>query len=326
MSHVEERRIARLRAIYAGANDGGASHAAGGIEVDVGDDAAVLSPSLGREVLSVDAHVEHVHFRRGWLSLRALGGRAAMAALSDLAAMGAEPRAILSSLALTDDVSDDELEALALGVREACDSVGARVIGGNLTRARELSIHTTVVGRMTEAPLRRDGAKVGDGVYVTGTVGAASIGLAALEAGLAEDPLLVPFVTRWRAPRARVSEGRRLVELASAAIDVSDGLALDLGRLAAASGVGIELAVADLPLEADHARAASLVGRDPAALALAGGEDYELAFTAPLSMALAGLATRIGRVVSGSGVLARDAAGRLIEASGFDHFARRVED
>lgn len=315
-AHVEEARIARLRQIFTRGD-------AQGIEVDVGDDAAVLAPSLGREVLSVDAHVEHVHFRRAWLSSRALGARAAMAALSDLAAMGAEPRVVLLSLALSEDVTDDELEALALGVRDACDETGARVVGGNLARASEISIHTTVIGRMKEAPLRREGAKVGEGVYVTGTLGAAALGLAALEAGRSEDPRLAPFVARWRHPRARISEGRRLIDLASAAIDVSDGLALDLSRLAEASGVGIDLDARDLPLEPDHAACAALVSRDPITLALTGGEDYELAFTAPLSTALAGLATRIGSVVARPGVVARDATGRPLEVAGFDHFARR---
>jgi thiamine-monophosphate kinase len=316
-AHVEEARIARLRAIFT-------TGSARGIEVDVGDDAAVLTPSLGRDVLSVDAHVEHVHFRRAWLSFRELGARASMAALSDLAAMGAEPRVVLLSLSLSDGVTDDELEALALGVRDACDETGARVVGGNLTRASEISLHTTVIGRMTEAPLRRAGAKVGDGVYVTGTLGGAALGLAALEAGRSEDPRLAPFVARWRRPRARISEGRRLIDLATAAIDVSDGLALDLSRLAKASGVGIDLDASELPVAPDHATCAALLSRDPIALALAGGEDYELAFTAPLSTALSGLATRIGSVVARPGVLATDAAGRPLEVAGFDHFAPRV--
>jgi thiamine-monophosphate kinase len=295
--------------------------------VDLGDDAAVLGPTLGREVLSVDAHVEGVHFRRAWLSLRELGARAAAAALSDLAAMGAEPRVVLSSLALPSGFSDDELDVLALGLRDACDEVGARVVGGNLTRASELSLHTTVVGRMTERPLERAGAQAGHGVYVTGTVGAAALGLAALEQGLLEEDsaLLTPFVARWRRPRPRVSEGRRLVELASAVIDVSDGVAIDLGRLAAASGVGIELDASELPYERGTSAAAARLGKDALASALFGGEDYELAFSAPATRSLAGLATRIGVVVPSPGVRVRLGDGRLVAADalgrGFDHFS-----
>jgi thiamine-monophosphate kinase len=322
--HVEEARIARLRALFTRPSAGARADV---IEVDVGDDAAVLGPSLGREVLSVDAHVEGVHFRRAWLSLHELGARAAAAALSDLAAMGAEPRVVLLSLALPSGLLDDELDVLGLGVRDACDDVGARVVGGNLTRASELSIHTTVVGRMSERPMRRIGAEPGHGVYLTGTVGAAALGLAVLERdALSRDPsMLAPFVSRWRRPRPRVSEGRRLVELASAAIDVSDGVAVDLGRLAAASGVGLELDASELPCERDHARAAALLDADPLALALFGGEDYELAFTAPVTRSLAGLATRVGVVVPTPGVRVRFADGRMVETDalgrGFDHFS-----
>jgi thiamine-monophosphate kinase len=321
---VEEARIARLRALFTRPSLGARADV---IEVDVGDDAAVLGPSLGREVLSVDAHVEGVHFRRAWLSLRELGARAAAAALSDLAAMGAEPRVVLLSLALPAAFSDDELDVLALGVRDACDEVGARVVGGNLTRASELSLHTTVVGRMSERPLRRAGAEPGHGVYVTGTVGAAALGLAVLEQEeLARDvALLTPFVARWRRPRPRISEGRRVVELASAAIDVSDGVAIDLGRLASASGVGIEIDASELPCERDGAQAAALLGKDPLALALFGGEDYELAFTAPATRSLAGLATRIGVVVPTPGVRVRLADGGTVATDalgrGFDHFS-----
>ncbi len=320
-AHVEEGRIARLRAIFSR----GVPRGALGLEVDIGDDAAVLAPALGREVLSVDAHVEGVHFRRAWLSLHELGARAATAALSDLAAMGAEPRAVLLSLALSDDVTDDQLDALAVGVREAADDVGARVVGGNLTRASEISLHTTVLGRMTEAPLRRVGAKVGDGVFVTGTLGAAALGLAALEAGRHAEPSFAPFVARWRRPHARITEGRRIALLATAAIDVSDGLVVDLERLAAASGVGVDLRVSELPFAPGHAASAASLGRDSVALALGGGEDYELAFTAPIGMAVSDLATRIGEVVGRPGVVVRDAAGGeiAVSRSGFDHFARR---
>lgn len=326
-AHVEEARIARLRALFTRPVPGG--RPADAIEVDVGDDAAVLGPSIGREVLSVDAHVEGVHFRREWLSLRELGARAVSAALSDLAAMGAEPRVVLSSLGLPSSFADDELDVLALGVRDACDNVGARVVGGNLTRAGELSLHTTVVGRMSEQPLRRSGAAPGHGVYLTGTVGAAALGLAVLRRGQAiggaDGALLGAFVARWRRPRPRISEGRRLLDVASASIDVSDGLAIDLSRLARASGVGIELEASELPLEREHARAAGLVGEDPIALALFGGEDYELAFTAPATRSLAGLATRIGVVVPTPGVRVRRTDGQLIASEalgrGFDHFS-----
>ncbi len=310
-------RIARLRALFAA----GRASASQGVEVDIGDDAAVLAPMLGHEVLSVDAVVEGVHFRREWLSLRELGARAVSAALSDLAAMGAEARVVLLSLALPPWVTDDGLDALALGVRDACDAAGARVVGGNLARAGELSIHTTVVGRTTEPPIRRRGAAPGHAVFVTGTVGEAALGLAALQAGRGEEPALRPFVERWRRPRPRLGEGRRLVDVASAGIDVSDGLAQDLGHIAEASGVGIRISASELPLGRGFVEACALLGADPVALALSGGEDYELAFTAPLSLVASELATPIGMVVDQPrGVTVLDARGRAMTVAGFDHF------
>jgi thiamine-monophosphate kinase len=311
----ERARVARLRAIFA------AGRGASGVEVDIGDDAAVLAPAMGHEVLSVDAHVEGVHFRRGWLSVREIGARAAAAALSDLAAMGAEARAVLLSLALPAWIDDEALDALAVGVRDAADEAGARVVGGNLARASELSLHTTVIGRMSATPLLRRGAMPGHGVFVTGTLGSAALGLAALGAGRADHPLLAPHVARWRRPRPRLVEGRRLAEVASAAIDVSDGLAGDLAHVAEASGVGILLDASELPFAPGFAASCAVLDRDPVALALSGGEDYELAFTAPISKVAGELATRIGVVLEGpGGVEVRDSAGRRVAAGGFDHF------
>lgn len=310
-------RIARLQALF----DAGVR--AEGVEVAIGDDAAVLAPTLAKTVWSVDAHVETVHFERAWLSLREIGWRAVTAALSDLAAMGAEPHAILWSVAVPSYVDDDGLDALALGARDAADVARARVVGGNLTRASELALHTTVGGRTMESPLLRRGARPGDAVYVTGTVGAAALGLRSLSLGDGR-PELTPFVARWRRPQARLVEGRRLVGLASAAIDVSDGLAQDLGHIATASGVQIRIDAAALPFEASFVSACRLLEVDPLSLALFGGEDYEVAFTAPLSVDASRVATCIGRVVAGEGVrLVRD-DGREEELSsvgGFDHFA-----
>jgi thiamine-monophosphate kinase len=160
-------------------------------------------------------------------------------------------------------------------------------------------------------------------VYVTGTLGGAACGLAALEAGRAEEPALRPFVARWRRPRARIVEGLRIAELASAGLDVSDGLARDLGHLARASGCAIQLDAAAVPCEPGLAAASASLGRDPLALALAGGEDYELVFTAPVSRGARQLATPIGAVVDGPpSVRVLDAAGQPVAlGAGFDHFA-----
>jgi len=272
-------------------------------------------------VLSVDAHVEGVHFRRAWVSHREIGARAAAAALSDLAAMGSQPRVVLLSLALPPGLSDSDLEDLALGVRDACDEAGARVVGGNLSRACELSIHTTVIGSLEGPLLTRAGARAGDAVFVTGTVGAAALGLAALEAGRGSEPRLARVAARWKRPAPRLPEGLALRELARALLDVSDGLVVDLDRIARASGVALRLDASTLPLAPGFAEACAALGREPLALALGGGEDYELAFTASPSDGPAQLATAIGVVVDGPpGVFVSGDEGQAIDVGGFDHF------
>ncbi|MCB9597951.1 MAG: thiamine-phosphate kinase [Sandaracinaceae bacterium] len=266
----------------------------GRVTTSIGDDAAVLADGT---VISVDASVEGAHFRREWLSLPQVGFRGTVAALSDLAAMGASPVAVLSSVVAPET---SEVQALMDGVGEAAHLYGAPVIGGNVARANHLALHTTVIGR-TRAPWTRAGARVGDAVYVTGTVGAAALGWRALEAG--RD--LAPFIARWRRPRARFDLAPFLAP--TACIDVSDGVALDLARLCHASGVAARIELARLPVEAGFAEACATMGLDPDALAIGGGEDYELLFTMPASLDPS-VATRVGEIVEGEAVhvLGRD--------------------
>lgn len=276
------------------------------VRIGIGDDAAVLVPTRHGDALSVDANVEGVHFRRSLLSDREIGFRATVAALSDLAAMGATPRALLSALVVPEALDDEALFELVDGIAEAADAYGAHVVGGNLTTGGELSITTTVVGHAPPSPLTRAGARAGDALFVTGTLGGAALGLALLEAGRREPAMIV---ARYMRPSARVHEGARLVGVATAAIDVSDGLLLDLERLCEASGVGATLRAAAIPREPGLDTHAPPVGRDALTLALTGGDDYELLFTAPPTVALSIAATRIGEVVAAPGV-------RLLDASG----------
>ncbi len=318
----ERGRVARIQALLA---DHGRQ-----VELGVGDDAAVLAPTLAHTVLSVDAQVENVHFKRGWLTLRELGARAVNSAMSDLAAMGAEGHAILLSVATPSWLDDDGFDALMLGARDAADRCQTPIVGGNLTRAGELSLHTTVIGKSAAtgdhrgAVVRRTGAQIGHAVFVTGTLGAAALGLHALENGLEMLPAFRPFVQRWRAPHARMSECRRLGEFASSAIDISDGLVADAGQLAEASGVGLHIHAASLPWSDGFVEACALAKRDPIELACTGGEDYEVFFTAPLSETPSRIATCIGVVVDGKGVRVMDASGIPIAflRKGFDHFER----
>jgi len=267
-----------------------------GALVGIGDDAAVLAGCDRGLVLSVDAQVQGVHFRPELLGWRDVGFRSLVAALSDLAAMGAEPRAALLALVLPDAFPDEQLYSLIDGVAEASDSYGSPVVGGNLSRGGELSITTTVMGEAPNGVLTRSGAIPGDLVLVTGTVGDAALGLARLQAGLG--PGAERYVERWRRPITRLQEGRRLLGLATAAIDLSDGLLLDLERVCEASGVGALIEADALPLGEGFRRLAGELGLDPIRLALSGGEQYELLFTASPETGARELGTSIGRVVS----------------------------
>ncbi len=298
-----------------------------GVTLGIGDDAAVLAPLTGGVVLTVDASIEGVHFRRGWAPLRVIARRAVHAAVSDLAAMGAGARATLVALALPADLDDADFLALVDGTADAARETGAALVGGNLTRASEIGITTTAVGEAGARVLTRGGGRPGDAVYVTGVVGAAALGLAHLLGDRAHEPAAEPFVARWSAPVARLREGRALVEAgATACVDVSDGLAQDLGHLCRASGLAARLEAARLPMLAGQRERARALGLDAVTLALTGGEDYELVFTGPASAALDAVGTRIGALVPGppGGVHTHDAAGVAIDvvARGFTHFRR----
>lgn len=314
----ELARVELLRAIL-GAPTGR------GVLLGIGDDAAVLGPVDQPLVWTIDAAVEGVHFRRDLLSLEDLGWRATMACASDLAAMGARPLGLLAGLTLPAWCTDADLTALARGQRAAAESLGTWVLGGNLARGNELSISTTALGA-AERPFRRDGARPGDALFLAGPVGLAAAGLRLLERGgaIASDAEAVA-VAAWRRPTARLDAGLSARVYASAAIDVSDGLARDLAHVARASGV---LAVLDPTtlLDATLVEVARALGVDPLELALHGGEDYALVVAAPPSARLPGFA-RIGGCehadVALGCVALVDARGdrRAVAPRGFDHFA-----
>jgi thiamine-monophosphate kinase len=293
------------------------------VTVGIGDDAAVLAAPAAPLVWTVDAAVEGVHFRRDLLTLDDLGYRATMAAASDLAAMGAAPLGLLAALVLPAWVSDADLEALAGGQRRAAEELGTAVIGGNLARGSELSITTTALGT-AERPLTRAGALPGDGLWMAGPVGLAAAGLLALEQGGPPPNEAAIAVSAWRRPRARLAAGfHAALAGARAAIDVSDGLARDVGHLARASGVRAVLDAGRIVGPELRAAAAAL-GRDPLPLALHGGEDYALVVALPPGETLDGFA-RIGTVeLAGEGPLlalrGEDGSLAALDARGFDHF------
>ena len=293
------------------------------VRVGPGDDAAVIE---GGWVISTDLSVEDVHFRRAWLSDEEIGYRAGAAAISDLAAMAATPVALLLSLAAPRGGAVDA-EAVHSGVRSAANSVGASVIGGDVSRSPGPLILDVVVLGCTAWPVLRDGAKPGGDVWVTGALGASAAAVYAWEAG--EEPS-AELRAAYAAPTPRVVEARCLVEqeVVDALIDLSDGLVGDLGHVAAASGVQITIETRRVPT----ARAAimALGEEDALQAALRGGEDFELAFVTDPGVVDTdyftdryGLVlTRIGRVSEGEGVWLEDGAGtvRRAEEGGFDHW------
>jgi thiamine-monophosphate kinase len=285
--------------------------------VGIGDDAALLAVPTGeRLVVSTDASVEGVHFRRDWLTPREIGARATAAALSDLAAMAAAPLGLLLALGVPREWRGD-LGQLARGVGEMASSVECPIVGGNVTRASELSLTFTVLGS-TARPLSRDGVRAGDVMFVTGVLGGPG---AALDAFLHGTQPRAEHRARFAAPRPRIAEARWLAERgARAAIDISDGLVADAGHLASASDVRLELELAQLPCVAGvTAEAAS-----------ASGEEYELLVSfAPEVLPDArefrerfGLAlTRVGQATRGSGAALIGPGGRVDRPRGHDHLS-----
>ena len=257
-----------------------------GLTLGMGDDAALLEPPAdGQLVWTCDMLISGRHFLPEWMSPREVGTRAAEVNLSDIAAMGAEPHAALISLGLPPAMHYGALEGIYTGLHAAFSRHGAVIAGGNIARAEDLILDISVLGSVAAGrALRRSGAAVGDVVFVTGEPGRAAAALTAFRARerIAPD-LLARLRPAYVAPSARIAVGRYLGEnqLASAALDQSDGLVGDLVHLCEESGVGVLLDFAHLPMGADLCELGNLLAIDPHAWVLGASDDYELLFTAP---------------------------------------------
>ena len=300
------------------------------VVLGIGDDAALLQPRRGMElVVSTDMLVEGTHFFSN-AEPRLLGGKTLAVNLSDMAAMGATPRWATLSAALP-KVNSVWIKKFAKGFFEIADEFGVELIGGDTTRG-PLTLCVQIIGEVPQnSALRRDGAKVGDDVWVSGTLGDAALGLAHYHSKIKLDAKSLSFcASRLNTPTPRITLGKSLRAIAHSAIDISDGFLADLNHILECSGVAAEIQLAKLPQSAAMQRYAETAVAQQARLS--GGDDYELCFTAaPESQkTISALArklnlplTRIGVIKSGKGLKLIDETGKIMKLPklGYDHFA-----
>ena len=300
------------------------------VVVGAGDDGAVYRLPHGMdEVISTDTMVEGIHFTKETMAPEDVGWKLCIANFSDMAAMGAEPREFVVAASLPADLSVDWISRCYDGIRAACAAYGVNLLGGDVTGSRQGVVLTgTVVGVVPkDGAVRRSGARVGDVIFLSDTVGDAAAGLAAILAG---DEVLFPeIVRRHRRPTAEVETARILREAGAHALnDVTDGVASEANEIAAASGVNLILAADAIPVSSETEKAAKRYGTTALSYALSGGEDYALLGTMAAEnfetvRDAAGLVA-IGRVAEGSGQVFLQEKNdlRLLEKNGYNHFRK----
>ena len=312
------------------------------VVLGIGDDAAVLETVRGRpDVVTTDSLVEGIHFKLEWTPARALGRKAVLVNLSDLAAMGATPRAILLSLCLPSALPLAAFDDLIEGVAAEASAAKCSLVGGNITASPgPLVINVTAIGSAhPRRVLRRSGGKPGDELYVTGTIGAAAAGLEMLLGSPADrvGEHAAACLDRYYIPPSRVSCGRTVAgdRAASACLDLSDGLGDAVRQMAGASGTGASIDAKALPVD-EAARAWwTSTGADAISKAVTGGEDYELLFAVPpkrrrafaRALAKAGQVpfTRVGALTTAKKCVMATGESELELPSGFQHFIVKVQ-
>jgi thiamine-monophosphate kinase len=284
--------------------------------VGSGDDAAVVAAPDGRVVASTDMLIENRHFRRDWSTANDIGHKAAARNFADIVAMGAVPTALLIGFAMPGELALDWVDGLMAGLREECGEVGAAIVGGDVTAADVITLGITALGDLQgRDPVTLDGAKPGDVIAVCGKVGWAAAGFAVLGRGFRSP---VQVVTAHRRPEPPYAEGPRAAQLgATAMTDISDGLVADLGHIAEASGVRIDLRADLLAVPAKLREVGAALNVDPQVWLFTGGDDYALAASFPKRTVLPEAWTVIGVVSDGEGVRVD---GRRWPAGGHEHF------
>jgi thiamine-monophosphate kinase len=330
MDRSEDQLVAAIRKVLSGD--------APGVILGPGDDAAIVEPGRHHAILTTDLLLEGVHFEIEDSSPHDLGHRALVVNVSDVAAMGGSPRFALAAVGLSPDVEAAWVMELYGGMRRAADEYAMAVVGGDTNRSDRTVIAVSVYGEVSKGKaVSRSGARRGDRLVVTGSLGASAGGLRIARDPQARAALSTEWgrdlLSRHERPHARVGEGQTLAQAGAAAMmDLSDGLALDLDRLCRESEVGARLWLDKVPVASGLAELGELVPLDPLDLALHGGEDFELLAALPpeavgsardkLGERFGTGLTEVGEVTEG-GLMAVDEQGeRPLEPRGWDHFAQ----
>lgn len=304
-----------------------------GIIKSIGDDTAVVSPLKNQLLLyTCDSQVEGVHFLPEFSSAFQIGKKAGASAISDIAAMGGRPLHLLVSLHVGSKTSERFIKDIYNGIDSACKKYNVSIVGGNTSKSNELTIDIFVIGEADEKHvLYRHGAKPGDKICVTGTLGDAAAGLFALKNGLKK---YTKLIDRQTTPAARISEGQIIVKLkkATSMIDISDGLSNDLLHICRQSSAGARIFLEKLPISEELKSFCKATKKDPYQFALNGGEDYELLFTVEKECADTVIkkvekqtgtkVTIIGEIAAKRNItLERNSRKTLLKPHGWDHFS-----
>ncbi len=309
MSESEAGLIAQLRDLF---------HTSfqTGVEIGIGDDAAVVLASNKKLVATVDMAVEDIHFKREWSTPFQIGAKLTTANLADIFAMGATPKYLLVAAAITEVNNSQMVSELAKGIRSVADKFEVAVIGGDLSRAEKMSLSITALGEISEKPITRSGAKVGDIVYVSALPGLSAAGLAILTRGLDRPRYVVEAHLN-----PKLSAPNKLIQVATSMCDISDGLVTDASHIASASTVRINLSKNKLISGSDFKDLAELaveLGEQVFDWILTGGEDHFFLATVDPKNAGDELGLEIGVVEAGGGEVLLD--GEKIQKAGYQHF------